>query len=45
LHRRFGLFELGLELVGLAPLFLLPSLLFIIFRNFCKDSIYIIANR
>jgi hypothetical protein len=31
LHRRFGLFELGLELVGLAPLFFnVPSLLFII---------------
>jgi hypothetical protein len=42
----FGLFELGLELAALGPLFLsIPSLLFIIFNNLCKDTIYILDNQ
>jgi hypothetical protein len=41
----FGLLELDLELI-LVPLFLLlPSLLFIIFYNLCKDRLLLLIKR
>jgi hypothetical protein len=39
----FGLFELGLELAALGPLFLL--FLVIHSNNLCKDTIYILDNQ
>jgi hypothetical protein len=40
----FGLFELGLELAALGPLFLLFFLV-IHSNNLCKDTIYILDNQ